>query len=82
MRKSLKKCPFCGGFFELVGIDEDGNKHSIDESEELPAFWTCGVIHDVLYNDCPIAMGAKDLIGDYDYDSIEDAVDMFNRRAG
>ena len=31
---------------------------------------------------CPIAMGAKDLIGDYDYESIDEAIDMFNRRAG
>lgn len=81
MRRSLKPCPFCGGTFELVGIDEDGKIESIDEEEGLPVLWTCGVIHDVLYNDCPIAMGAKDLIGDYDYDSIDEAIDMFNRRA-
>jgi hypothetical protein len=78
----LIKCPFCGGSFEIVGVDEDGEIHSIDEEEGLPLYWTCGVIHDVYYNDCPIAMGAKQLIGDYEYDTIEEAVDMFNRRAG
>lgn len=77
----LSKCPFCGGSFEIVGVDENGDVQYIDEEEGLPLYWTCGVIHDVRYNDCPLAMGAKDLIGGYEYDTIEEAVDMFNRRA-
>lgn len=80
----VKNCPFCGGTFEIVAVDENGNLYNADDPEDLPidvcCYLTYGVVHESLYNDCPIATVGRALLGDVEYDTRDEAIWEINRR--
>ena len=88
MKINLKPCPFCGGEFELVAINDNGNRIYIDDDylADNPEIlhsdeYRFGIVHSIWWNkNCPIATIEKYFMGDYLYDSIEEAIDMCNRR--
>lgn len=80
----LKPCPFCGGKAEIVICDDEGNLH--DKEYEKDAWSGLGylVIHSHEKNeDCPIARyeGDDAKMGVYIYDTREEAIEAWNRRA-
>jgi hypothetical protein len=80
----LKPCPFCGGETKIAVCDSEGNLRD-DDYEQNP--WSglgYQLIHTIEENEgCPIAKydcdGAE--MGVYIYDSKEEAIEAWNRRA-
>lgn len=82
-----KPCPFCGGSFEIVCVDENDNMYEAGYLEDYPEVamkydWRFGVVHQTLFNPtCPIATVKRKLLGGYEYDSEETAIIAINMRA-
>ena len=80
----VKPCPFCGGNFEIVAVDENGNLYNAENPEDYPidvcGYFTYGIVHEAWLNDCPIATVGRELLGDVEYDLREDAILEINRR--
>ena len=83
----LKYCPFCRGGFDIVCIDENDNMEEVEYLDDYPELkrehaYTYGVLHTVMkHPDCPIATVGRKLLGEVEYDTIEEVIDVFNRRA-
>ena len=85
MNDLLKSCPFCGGKATIVCCDDEGNIHD-DDYENDP--WS-GLGYQIRHSheenkDCPIATYAAEgaIVGDvYIYDTREEAIEAWNRRA-
>lgn len=79
----LDPCPFCGGEVEVVVCDDEGNIHSEEYECDPWSGLSYGLRHMADRNaNCPIAEGWDDLLGCYLYDTREEAVAAWNRRAG
>ena len=78
----LKRCPFCGGGFKLIPLDDEFNIHTEDGYEKNP--WSgiqYGIMHEVSENpNCPIATHNGELLGIYGYDTKEEAINALNTR--
>ena len=70
---ALKPCPFCGGEFEIVLVDNDGNIRRTDGE-----FF--GITHNVPHHSCPIATTEGELVGDVFYLFVRGAEEAINRR--
>jgi hypothetical protein len=81
----MKPCPFCGGEVSLILCDDEGNLH--DESYRERTYSGLGFMLHHAHEDnpeCPIASYECDggiLGGVYIYDTEEQAVEAWNRRA-
>lgn len=86
MRINLKPCPFCGGSFEILCIDENDDMCDAEYLDDYPKEryrhdWRFGITHSAFQNpNCPIATFGKVLLGNQEYDYIEEAINMCNRR--
>lgn len=84
MNEELKRCPFCGGKATLVCCDDEGNIHR-GGYENDPWSGSCfRICHSVEENEnCPIALYDEDgaTMGIYSYDTKEEAIEAWNRRA-
>lgn len=72
-------CPFCGRNVEIQPTDSEGNLH--DESY-LDSIYS-GVGYVLVHNeveevDCPIAHAEGEVLGRFIYDTIEDAIEMWD----
>ncbi len=85
--QKLRYCPFCKGLFEIVCIDENDNMEDAQYLEDYPELkhqraYTYGILHTAMNNpNCPIATVGRTLLGEVEYDSVDDAVETINRRA-
>ena len=81
----LKPCPFCGAKIRIIVCDDEGNEH--DEEYEKDPWSGLGyqLYHDIVddpTDSCPIA-GAEceGVMGVWIYDTKEEAIEAWNRRA-
>lgn len=82
-----ENCPFCGGEFGIVCLDENDVMYDAEYLQDYPEVrhrydWRFGITHLALTNPtCPIATVKQKLLGGYEYDSYEAAIIAINRRA-
>lgn len=82
MPTELKPCPFCGNEIDIVILDDEFNIHDKEYENEPYSGLQYGLSHETRYNpDCPIATGDDELLGCYGYDTKEEAIEAWNRRA-
>lgn len=80
--EKLKKCPFCGGEFEIVIVDNDENIRREEWYEENPVNGlNFGIQHNVPHHSCPIATLKSQLLGEVFYLSERSAINAINKRA-
>ena len=79
----LKRCPFCGGEAELQITDDEGNFHSEEYLKDPYSGVGYVIVHqEAKDKECPIACYEGEHLGTYIYDSKEEAIAAWNRRAG
>ena len=83
MMDKLKPCPFCGRTPFIHLADEEGNLQPASYAEEPFSMITYVLCHYQKDNDdmCPIATYEGDVLGTWLYESEEEAVEAWNRRA-
>lgn len=78
----LKPCPFCGGKLKTMIMDDEFNFHNEEYEKEPWSGLQYGLYHTVEENEeCPIATYAGEMLGVYGYDTKEEAIATWNRRA-
>jgi hypothetical protein len=86
MPNELKPCPFCGANIKVVCCDDEGNTHSDDYENDPWSGLGYQLYHDIdddPNNECPIARhSGEGIMGIFIYDSREEAIEAWNRRAG
>ena len=78
---NLKLCPFCGGRFDIILCDYEGNVREYDEEYKKQPYSGVqyAIYHDPdLYPNCPIAQYGK--LGDFLFDTVEEAIKVCNIR--
>lgn len=82
-RRELRKCPFCGGGAEIIACDDEGNLRSNEYVENPYSGLGYLIVHDERHEKgfCPIAKHLGETQGMYIYDSEEEAIEAWNRRA-
>ena len=82
----LKPCPFCGGKASIAICDDEGNLHDADYMNSPYSGVGYMIRHTAEENpDCPIASYEEDggfVGGVYTYDTADEAIEAWNRRAG
>ena len=77
----LKPCPFCGGRFEIILCDYEGNVREYDEEYKKQPYSGVqyAIFHDPDINsDCQIARYGQ--MGECLYDTVEEAIKVCNIR--
>lgn len=81
----LKKCPFCGGGIRIFVCDDEGNLHTNDYEKDPWSGLGYQLYHDVdddPTGECPIAKHrGEGELGIFIYDTREEAIEAWNRRA-
>ena len=80
--RELKPCPFCGGKVKLLVMDDEFNIHDEEYAKRPFSGLQYGLSHAVEENeDCPIANFDGEMLGNYGYETKQEAIEAWNRRA-
>lgn len=75
-------CPFCGGQIDIVITDEEGNIHDEEYAQNPYSGLGYEIEHNITDNPCcPIARHKGESLGAYIYDTKEELIEAWNKRA-